>query len=80
MEKLAFCTMESTLLNIPERARGLKNNYRPLNVLSVLPKLFERLLSKQFAEFFETISLMSMWLCIRKGYGLQHCLQMKLET
>ena len=57
MEKLAFCTMESTLLNIPERARGLKNNYRPLNVLSVLPKLFERLLSKQFAEFFETILL-----------------------
>ena len=49
--------MESTLLNIPERARGLKNNYRPLNVLSVLPKLFERLLSKQFAEFFETILL-----------------------
>ena len=38
-----------TLANIPESTRALKNNYGPFNILPVLSKLFERLLSKQLA-------------------------------
>ena len=43
------------MANIAERTRALKNNYGPFNILPVLSKLFERLLSKQPAEFFERI-------------------------
>ena len=45
--------------NIPERTRALKDNDGPFNMLLVLSKLFERLLSKQLAEFFERI----LWKC-----------------
>ena len=43
--------------------------------------LFEKLLSKQIADFFERIlSKCQCGFCSRKGYGSQHCLQMMLET
>ena len=60
-----------------KRARTSKNNYRPVSILQILPKLFERLISKQFSEFFE--SILSKFQCgFRKGYGAQ--LLMMLET
>ena len=56
----------------------LKNNYRSVNILPILSKLFERLISKQLSEFFE--SILSKFQCgFRKGYGAQHCLLMMFE-
>ena len=60
-----------------KRARTSKNNYRPVSILPILSKLFERLISKQFSEFFE--SILSKFQCgFRKGYGAQ--VLMMLET
>ena len=60
-------------------ARTSKNNYRPVGILPILCKLFERLIIKQRSEFFE--SILSKFQCgFRKGYGAQHCLLMMLET
>ena len=35
--------------------RDLKDNYRPVSILPVLPKLYERSMFKQIFEFFEII-------------------------
>ena len=60
-------------------ARTSKNNYRPVSILPILSKLFERLINKQLSEFFERI--LSKFQCgFRKVYGAQHCLLMMLET
>ena len=60
-------------------ARTSKNNYRPVSILPILSKLFERLISKQLSEFFECV--LSKFKCgFRKGYSVQHCLLMMLET
>ena len=53
----------STSANIPvfkKRTRASKNNYGRFNILPVLSKLFERLFSKQLAEFFERILLIEI--------------------
>ena len=36
-------------------ARTSKNNYRPVSILPVFSKIFERLLSRQLLEFFDNI-------------------------
>ena len=36
-------------------ARTSKNNYRPVSILHVFSKIFERLLSRQLLEFFDNI-------------------------
>ena len=59
--------------------RTSKTNYRPINILPILSQIFERLISKQLLEFFE--SLLSKFQCsFRKGYGPQSRLLMMLET
>ena len=59
-------------------ARTSKNNYRPISILPVFSKIFERLLSRQLSEFFDNI--LSKFQCgFRKGYGTQHCLLLMLE-
>ena len=35
--------------------RDLKDNYRPVSILPVLSKLYERSMFKQISEFFENI-------------------------
>ena len=48
--------------------RTSKNNYRSVSILAILSKMFERLISKQLSEFFE--SILSKFQCgFRKGYG-----------
>ena len=59
-------------------ARTSKNNYRPVSILHVFSKIFERLLSRQFSEFFDHI-LCKFQCGFRKGYGIQHCLLLMLE-
>ena len=59
-------------------ARTSKNNYRPVSILPVFSKIFERLLSRQLLKFFD--NTLSKFQCgFRKGYGTQHCLLLMLE-
>ena len=59
-------------------ARTSKNNYRPVSILPVFSKIFERLLSRQLLEIFENI--LSKFQCgFRKGYGTQQCVLLMLE-
>ena len=58
--------------------RTSKTNYRPVSILPVFSKMFEKLLSRQLLEFFDNI--VSKFQCgFRKGYGTQHCLWLMLE-
>ena len=62
-----------------KNARTSKNNYRPVSVLPVISKIFERLICNQLSAFFEEI--FSKFQCgFRKGYSTQHCLLMMLES
>ena len=59
-------------------ARTSKNNHRPVSILPVFSKIFERLLSRQLLEFFDDI-LSKFLFGFRKGYGTQPCLLLMLE-
>ena len=52
--------------------RTPKRNYRPVSILPVFSKIFERLLSKQLLEFFDNI-LSKIQCGFRKDYRTQHC-------
>ena len=53
--------------------RHLKDNYRPVSILSSMSKIFERLMRSQINEFME--DKLSIFLCgYRKGMGAQNCL------
>ena len=59
-------------------ARASKTNYRPVSILLVFSKIFERLLSRQLLKFFD--NTLSKFHCgFRKGYGTQHYLLLMLE-
>ena len=58
--------------------KDLKDNYRPVSILPVLSKLYERSLFKQISEFFENIFSKNQ--CgFRKGHSTQQCLLAMLE-
>ena len=46
-------------------------NYRPLSILSALPKIFERIISAQFNQFMAGM-LSSLLSGFRQGYSTQH--------
>ena len=55
-----------------------KENYRPLSILPVLSKIFERVMFVQMSAFFEDI--FNKQQCVfRKGYNIQQCLLKMLE-
>ena len=55
-----------------------KENYRPLSILPVLSKIFERVMFVQMPAFFEDI--FNKQQCVfRKGYNIQQCLLKMLE-
>ena len=59
-------------------SKNKKGNFRKVNILPVLPKIFEKLMSKQLSTFFKNI--LSKFQCgFRKGYSTQHCLSVILE-
>jgi retron-type reverse transcriptase len=48
----------------------LKTNYRPLSVLCIFSKIFEKILEQQLSDFFENIC--NPYLCaFRRGPGCQ---------
>ena len=58
--------------------RGSKENYRPVSILPVLSKIFEKLLCKQITPFMD--QFLSKYHCrFRKGFHAQHCLIAMLE-
>ena len=55
-----------------------KENYRPVSLLPVVSKIFEKLMLKQMKPFIE--SFLSKWLCgYRKGYNSQYALTAMIE-
>ena len=50
-----------------------KDNNRPVIILSNISKIYERLISKQISEYFESI-LYKFQCGFRKGFSAQHCL------
>ena len=58
--------------------RTSKNNYRPISILPVFSKIFERLLNRQLLEFFDNI-LYKFQCGFRKDYETQQCLLLMFE-
>ena len=59
-------------------SRFEKNNYRPVSILPVLSKVFEKCLYKQISSYFNDI--FSKYQCgFRKGFSAQHCLLAMIE-
>ena len=55
-----------------------KENYRPVSLLPVVSKIFERIMLKQMKPFIE--KFLSKWLCgYRKGYNAQYALTAMIE-
>ena len=58
--------------------RTLKSKYRPVSLLPIISKLFERVMSNQITVFIE--AFLSQYLCgYRKGYSTQHALTLLVE-
>ena len=58
--------------------RGSKDNYRPVSILLIISKIFEKLLSKQIIIYMD--KFLSKYQCgFRKGYNAQHCLLAMIE-
>ena len=59
-------------------SRNHKNNYRPVSILPLISKVFEKIMNKQLSIYFEVI--LSKFQCgFRKGFSTQHCLLLMLE-
>ena len=58
--------------------KGSKENYRPVSILPIISKLFEKMISKQITHFMDP--LLSKYQCgFRRGFGAQDCLLAMLE-
>ena len=58
--------------------RGSKENYRPVSILPVMSKIFQKLLCKQLAVFADQ-NLPKFQCGFRKSFGAQHSLVAMLE-
>ena len=76
-----FCSFHKMANVTPIFKKGSKNkkeNFKPVSILPVVSKIFEKLMSKQLSTFFENI-LLKFQCGFRKGYSRQHCLLLMLE-
>ena len=59
-------------------SRNRNDNYRPISILPVVSKIFEKLMCKQLSTHFENI--FSKFQCgSRKNFGTQHCLLLMID-
>ena len=58
--------------------KSLKENYRPVSILPILSKVFERSMFKQMSSFFDDIFSKHHY-GFRKGFSTQQCLLAFLE-
>ena len=55
-----------------------KGNYRPISILPILSKVFERCVCRQMSKFFDEV--LAKYQCgFRRGHCAQHCLIERLE-
>ena len=55
-----------------------KDNYKPISILPVISKIFEKLICRQLSNLFDNI--FSQFQCgLRKGYTPQHCLLLMID-
>ena len=53
--------------------KGSKENYRPVSILPIISKIFEKIISKQITNFMDP--LLSKYQCgFRRGFSAQDCL------
>ena len=58
--------------------KGSKANYRPVSVLPVISKIFEKIIGKQIKNFMDP--LLSKYQCgFQRGFSAQNCLLATLE-
>ena len=61
-----------------KKSKNSKDNYRPVNILSNISKIYERCIYDELQLFFD--SLLSKYQCgFRRGYNAQHCLITPIE-
>ena len=60
-------------------SRNHKNNYRPISILPLISKVFEKIMNKQLTIYFEEI-LSKFQCCFRKVFSTQHCLLLMLDN
>ena len=61
-------------------SKNKKENFRPVSILPVLSKIFEKLMSKQLSIYFLRRYILSKFQCgFRNGYSAQHYLLLMLE-
>ena len=61
-----------------KKSKNLKDNYRPVSILSNISKIYERCLYDQIEFFFD--SILSKYQCeFRRGYNAQHYLITLIE-
>ena len=58
--------------------RNFKENYRPISILSIISKIFERYMLRQISSFMGSY-LSKHQFGFRKGYSPQYCLLVMLE-
>ena len=74
----SFQKMANVILIFKKGSKSKKENFRPISILPVLSKIFEKLMSKQLSNFFENI--LSKFQCgFKNGYSTQNCLLLMLE-
>ena len=56
-----------------------KENYRPVSVLPIFSKAYERVMHNQLSDYFNDILILSWYLALRKGFGCQSTLMRLLE-
>ena len=58
--------------------KGSEENYRPVSILLIISKIFEKIISKQITNFMDP--LLSKYQCgFRRGFSAQNCLLAMLE-
>ena len=61
-----------------QASRNQKENCRPISILPIVLKIFEKLICRQLSNHFDNI--LSKFQCgFRKGYSLQHCLLLMID-
>ena len=59
-------------------SRNQKDNYRPISILPLISKIFEKLICSQLSNHFDNI--LSKFQCgFKRGYGPQHCLLLMID-
>ena len=59
-------------------SRNQKDNYRPISILPIISKIFEKLICRQLSNHFDNI--LSKFHCgFRKSYSPQHCLFLLID-